>query len=134
MNLINPSSTSPSKQSKRKRLLRIGLGVLIPVSYTHLVYKRQGRSHINRSEASGAIIENFRSSTHECVPVRFIMLISVMTMSSGQSNIEVTIGAPLDGMLMGTFVLIRARQDTVVNVNADDHTPLPHVLIPLTLQ
>ncbi|HQW24655.1 MAG TPA: hypothetical protein PLV75_01770, partial [Saprospiraceae bacterium] len=29
MNLINPSSTSPSKQSKRKRLLRIGLGVLI---------------------------------------------------------------------------------------------------------
>ncbi len=29
MNLINPSSTSYSKQSKRKRLLRIGLGVLI---------------------------------------------------------------------------------------------------------
>ena len=68
----------------------------------------------------GLLILIVRSLIHVCVPVRPTTLTSVIVPAEAMFNVEVTVGAPLDGITTGTFALAKFEQLLVVN----DHEAL----------
>src|SRR5690349_20078093 len=80
----------------------------------------------------GPINVNCRSLTQLCVPIRLMTFTSVIFIAVAMGSVHVTVGVPFDGIVIGTFVLLSEKHETVVNENADDHGPAQAALPPRT--